>query len=170
MKDNKQYQKEKRAARDKARHEANREEVLLAMRLRWKNLTQGERDEANRKNNKRRAKRRKEDPSYRLLCNLRPRLARAIKAQGSTKDSTTMKLVGCSVGELISHLEPQFTDGMTWENYGEWHVDHMRPCASFDLTIDTEQEKCFHYTNLQPLWAEDNLRKSDKYPFTRNKV
>jgi hypothetical protein len=52
---------------------------------------------------------------------------------------------------------------MTLDNYGEWHVDHIRPCSSFDLSIPSEQEKCFHFSNLQPLWAIDNLRKSDKY-------
>lgn len=59
-------------------------------------------------------------------------------------------------------LEQQFTEGMTWENYGEWHVDHIRPCVSFDLSIPEQQQECFHYTNLQPLWAKDNLQKSDK--------
>lgn len=103
------------------------------------------------------------DPEFRLKKNLRCRLWHALKGQGATKDSTTMKLTGCSVDALTSHLESQFTEGMTWENYGEWHVDHIRPCASFDLTIDKEQKICFNYSNLQPLWAKDNLSKSDKY-------
>jgi len=70
-----------------------------------------------------------------------------------------MELIGCSAEELVAHLEAQFTEGMTWENYGEWHVDHVRPCASFDLTDPAQQRQCFHHTNLQPLWAEENLTK-----------
>jgi len=73
-----------------------------------------------------------------------------------------MELVGCSIEELMKHIESQFTDGMSWENQGEWHIDHVRPCASFDLTDEQQQRECFHYTNLQPLWAEDNLRKRAK--------
>jgi len=52
---------------------------------------------------------------------------------------------------------------MTWKNYGEWHVDHIKPCAKFNLIIDKEQKRCFHYSNLQPLWAKDNIKKSDNY-------
>lgn len=74
-----------------------------------------------------------------------------------------MELIGCSIEQLLEHLESQFQDGMTWDNYGEWHIDHIKPCAMFDFTKEEDQRECFHYTNLQPLWAEDNLRKSDKY-------
>lgn len=61
--------------------------------------------------------------------------------------------------QLKKHLEIKFTKGMSWENYGKWHVDHIKPCAKFDLTKESEQRKCFHYTNLQPLWAIDNFKK-----------
>lgn len=80
-----------------------------------------------------------------------------------------MKLVGCSLEQLKKHLQSKFTKGMTWENYGtgwhgkgmkEWHIDHIRPCASFDLSKASEQKKCFNYSNLQPLWAKDNLSKN----------
>ena len=74
-----------------------------------------------------------------------------------------MKLVGCSIEKLKQHLESQFKEGMTFSNYGKWHIDHIRPCTSFDLSKLDEQYKCFHYTNLQPLWAEENLRKSSSY-------
>ena len=73
-----------------------------------------------------------------------------------------MELVGCTRSELCKYLERQFKIGMTWDNYGEWHVDHILPCASFDLTKRTQQKKCFHYTNLQPLLASDNMRKGAK--------
>jgi hypothetical protein len=64
---------------------------------------------------------------------------------------------------LIKHLESHFTEGMNWDNYGVygWHMDHIIPCAAFDLTKPEDQSKCFHYTNLQPLWAKDNLSKRD---------
>ena len=73
------------------------------------------------------------------------------------------ELTGADIDVVKAHLERQFVDGMTWENRGAWHVDHIRPCASFDLTDPEQQRQCFHYTNLQPLWAEDNLAKSDRW-------
>jgi len=103
------------------------------------------------------------DSQFRLLDNLRTRLWCALKAQGVKKTTSTMKLCGCSLEKLKQHLESQFTDGMSWDNKGEWHIDHVKPCAAFDLTDVEEQKKCFHYTNLQPLWAVDNMRKGAKY-------
>lgn len=101
--------------------------------------------------------RRKVDPQYKLLTNLRTRLNRAIRA--GFKKGRTVELVGCSIEELKMRLESQFVRGMTWDNYGDWHVDHRIPCAAFDLSKPEEQMRCFHHSNLQPLWAEDNLRK-----------
>lgn len=103
------------------------------------------------------------DPKYRLIENLRTRLWGAFRAQGLRKTTSTMKLCGCSLEKLKQHLESQFTDGMSWENKGKWHIDHIRPVSSFDLSDVEEQKKCFHYTNLQPLWALDNMRKGAKY-------
>ena len=60
----------------------------------------------------------------------------------------------------MDHLESLFVPGMTWDNQGEWHIDHVIPCAAFDLTDPAQQSECFHYTNLQPLWAVDNLKKA----------
>lgn len=104
------------------------------------------------------------DTAYRILHNLRSRTRDAITGRhGAVKDLTTLKLIGCTIEHLQSYFEPLFTPGMTWDNYGEWHIDHIRPCASFDLTDPAQQRECFHYTNLQPLWAEDNIRKSDNW-------
>ncbi len=102
-------------------------------------------------------------PSYKLKKILRDRLYSALK--GVQKSQKTLDLLGCSVGELKVHLEKQFKPGMNWDNWSTngWHVDHIRPCASFDLMRPEEQTKCFHYSNLQPLWANDNRSKSDKY-------
>ena len=101
------------------------------------------------------------DPNSYISLLLRIRLRQVLK--GNKAESKARELVGCSISELISHLESQFLTGMTWDNHGEWHIDHRRPCSSFDLTNQEECEICFHYTNLQPLWAIDNLAKSDSF-------
>lgn len=106
-------------------------------------------------------RRRKIDPIFRLKGNLRVRLSRALK--GENKSESTFHLIGCSVDELKFHLESKFVKGMSWNNYGEWHVDHIKPCVSFDFSKEEEQKICFHYTNLQPLWKEDNLKKGGSY-------
>jgi len=102
------------------------------------------------------------DIAYKIKHNLKRRMNNALK--GCYKRESTIKLIGCDVEELRLHLEQQFIEGMTWENYGKWHIDHILPCSSFDLTDPEQQKRCFHYTNLQPLWAADNIRKSDKVP------
>lgn len=100
------------------------------------------------------------DANHRIRCYLRGRIYSALK--GNKKADSTMELVGCSVPALKRYLAGKFTEGMTWDNYGEWHVDHIRPCASFDLSDPEQQRDCFHFTNLQPLWAKDNLSKGAK--------
>ena len=109
--------------------------------------------------------RRESDPGFKLRMNLRHRVWNALQANEAGKSKSIQDLIGCPSDELVSHLETQFTDGMTWENYGRhgWHVDHIRPCASFDLKDPEQQRQCFHYTNLQPLWAVDNIRKGAKW-------
>jgi len=97
---------------------------------------------------------------FRMVSVLRTRVRDALK--GINKSESTSKLLGCSIEFLRNHLQSQFTSGMTWKNYGKWHIDHIRPCASFDLNKVSEQRKCFNYTNLQPLWAIDNLIKGAK--------
>lgn len=100
------------------------------------------------------------DIHFKVARRLRNRIYSLMKGN---KSRHTLELLGCSLEELKLHLESQFTEGMTWDNYGEWHIDHKKPCAAFDLALEEEQRKCFHYTNLQPLWKLDNLRKGDKY-------
>jgi len=111
-------------------------------------------------------KRIKNDPSTKLAMNIRRRVLLALK--GSHKAKPTIKLLGCTIEELWQHFESKFQPGMTRENHGKWHVDHIKPCASFDLTDPKQQEECFHYTNLQPLWAEQNLKKGKKYETRKN--
>lgn len=104
----------------------------------------------------------KQDGQFKIRKNIRDRMRSAMK--GKSKSKNTMELLGCTIEELKTHLEKQFTHGMNWDNYGKkgWHIDHILPCASFDLTDPEQQRKCFHYTNLQPLWATDNYKKKDK--------
>lgn len=103
------------------------------------------------------------DPHFRISVSLRKRLVLALRARGTRKTSKVAELIGCTIHEVAAHLERQFQPGMTWANYGNWHIDHIRPCASFDLTNEEEQKRCFHFSNLQPLWAGDNLKKSDRF-------
>ena len=103
----------------------------------------------------------KTDLHFKLKQQLSHRIFLALK--GAVKSKRTKELLGCTIEQLWIHLEKSFKPGMTKENYGKWHVDHIRPCASFDLTKPEEQAKCFHYTNLQALWAHGNLSKGDKF-------
>jgi len=97
------------------------------------------------------------DTNYMLMNRLRSRIWDVLKR--NSKSETTMKLIGCDIKFLREHLQKQFKLGMTWDNYGKWHIDHIRPCSKFDLSKISEQKKCFNYKNLQPLWAKDNLSK-----------
>jgi len=103
------------------------------------------------------------NPDFKLRQYLRNRFRNALKS--NSKKSSVLNLIGCSIEELRNHLASKFTEGMNWENYGKWHVDHILPCASFDLSKPEEQAKCFHYSNLQPLWELDNKHKSNKITF-----
>jgi hypothetical protein len=100
---------------------------------------------------------RKIDINFKLGCNLRNRIYQSLK--GINKSRHTLELLGCSIEFLKKHLAKKFAKGMHWSNYGKWHIDHIRPCASFDLSKPSEQKKCFNYKNLQPLWAKDNYQK-----------
>lgn len=109
----------------------------------------------------RRVQRRRNSVTATLANNLRSRLRLAIKNQ--QKAGSAVADLGCSISELKQHLESQFQTGMNWQNYGQWHIDHIQPLASFNLEDREQFLAANHYTNLQPLWAEDNLRKGDHY-------
>jgi hypothetical protein len=104
------------------------------------------------------------DVNYKLKHKLRKRFKSHLKSKGLRKSESVLRLLGCNIKQFRRHIESQFKIGMSWDNYSYWgwHIDHILPCASFDFTKEEERRKCWHYTNLQPLWMEDNLRKWSK--------
>ena len=111
------------------------------------------------------------DPNGYLTSLIRARVGSALKNYSTRKDKKhTLEYVGSSLEDLRNHIESQFEKEaercghpISWENQGEWHIDHIKPCASFNLDLEEERHKCFHYTNLQPMWGPDNMSKSDTY-------
>lgn len=150
--------KDKLKIYEKKRYADNKEIRLVKSKIYY----QVNKEVINKKRLVYQANKRKNDPTYRLICNIRRRTIGALK--GNIKSARTMVLLGIPDAEFLwKHLESTFKPGMTRENHGLWHIDHIRPCSSFDLSKPEEQAKCFHYTNLQALWAFENLSKKDKY-------
>lgn len=110
-------------------------------------------------------KRRKEDVRYRVIRNIRGRFRSLLNQDYGVKDDCLFDICGCTRSFLLSYIESLWEDGMSWDNYGfyGWHIDHIKPCASFDMADPSQQKQCFNYTNLQPLWMEENLRKGGRY-------
>lgn len=105
----------------------------------------------------------RDNPEFHILQCLRSRLGSAIRQAKANKTCRTMALLGCPWVWLEVHLESLFKPGMTWANHGPvWHIDHIKPCAAFDLMDSEQQKACFHWTNLQPLFVRDNLKKGAK--------
>lgn len=102
------------------------------------------------------------DPKVRMSALLRGRLYRLLKRNGAHKSASMITLLGCSLESFKIYIESLFSPGMTWENQGTWHLDHIIPCALFDLTKPEHQKACFHFSNIQPLWELDNMRKGMK--------
>jgi len=104
-----------------------------------------------------------------LRTTIRGRIGKALERYNIKTPKKTIKYIGCTVPELKAHLEAQFKSGMSWENHSNhgWHIDHILPLASFDLTKEENLYKACHYTNLQPLWAIDNLKKNDKLNYDK---
>lgn len=108
---------------------------------------------------------RKSSINYRILDNLRRRINKTVRRGG--KSQSTQKLLGCSIQDFRIYLESLWESGMSWDNYGRngWHIDHIIPCSLFDLSRPDHQKRCFHFSNMQPLWAPVNLSKHNKYLF-----
>lgn len=144
----------------------------------WYNLSQTEKDnlflqypqgkprlrsplsqEQKHRNYLRHREKRKKDPIYNIQYNLRKRLNSAVKY--GYKGGSAVKNLGCSIEEFKIYIEQQFQEGMNWNNHGEWHFDHIKPLSSFDLTNPEQVKKACHFTNIQPLWAFDNISKGN---------
>ncbi len=157
-----------RAKRWKQNNPDKRKEILLRFADRHR-TEERERARRRHKENPKRtlerlkkwqAKARKGNLQFILKTRLRGRIYAAMKRGYTAKSAKTIDLLGCSFDELRRHIEKQFTDGMSWDKISEIHLDHIMPCAMFDLSDPEQQRKCFHFSNLQPLWKMDNLRKS----------
>lgn len=153
---NKEYQKnyyskeenrEKRRIRERARFKKNSKEIS---KRKWQQ----------------RQARFEKNVGAKITHNLRASFCHAVKFDYKIK--SVLKLLGCSISEFKNYIESQFTIGMTWENWGlgmdKWNLDHVIPTSSFDMTIEEDQKKCWHYSNFQPLWQRDNIAKSDILP------
>jgi hypothetical protein len=116
--------------------------------------------------NKKTDLKRRKDPRKRAIKNMSHRYRAICRDHNLRKNETTIKSLGCSSKFFAVYIEKQFKPGMTWENYGEWHIDHIRPWASIDMNNKEEVDMCRHYTNLRPLWAYENLEKGGKWQNT----
>ena len=112
--------------------------------------------------NKKYIAKRYEDIIFRITNNLATRAYKYLLKNNIQKNITHMQLIGCSREELKIHIENQFIEGMNFENYSEWEIDHIKPISLFNLNNENELLECFNYKNLQPLWRLDNIRKSNK--------
>ncbi len=144
--------------KQKAKYQKNKEKYLKLSSERYQEIRCT--DEYRAKARKHRAERTKTDPKFKLKRKLRNRLYYALKKKSWKKNTHFSEYIGCSLDELKSHLEKQFIEGMNWDNHGEWHIDHIIPLDS--AQSDEELYKLCHYTNLQPLWAIDNIKKANK--------
>jgi hypothetical protein len=144
----KEYQKNNRA-------EVLRKKLIHAKKYFLKNQEKIKKYQKNYKSN-----RRKNDILFKLSHGLRSRLYGFLKKKQISKQNTTFEVVGCSPQELKIYLEQKFINNMSWENQGKWHIDHIIPLSS----AKTEEElyKLCHFTNLQPMWATDNIKKGSK--------
>jgi len=164
---NREYMKRARAADPKKFQERAKESARKnkeSARKRSARYYERHKGKAQAATNKYQKSRRQTDPAFAMSQRLRRRFTRALNAQSAKKLNKTLDLIGCSVAELMLHLEAQFVPGMTWENRSQWHIDHIIPVALFDMRDVSQQQAAFHYTNLRPLWARDNRKKGAKPP------
>jgi uncharacterized Zn finger protein len=156
-----EFRAAKRAASQKYR-EANREKVNAASRqanaLRRQDPVL--RAKANASSVKSITKRRAEDPLFKFQESVKSLLLACLANRGWSKQTRTQQLLGCTFEELQAHLARQFKPGMSWDNHGAWHIDHRRPLAT--ARNQEELEALFHFSNLQPLWAAENIKKGSK--------
>lgn len=138
-----QENKEQIAERNAAWHKANRDRVRVKQREYVVN-------------------RLKNDPVFHFVSAARRRMSNALSGVGA-KSAKTVELLGCTGAEAVAHIESKFKEGMSWSNRREWHIDHIRPLVSFDLSDPAQQKIAFHFSNLQPLWAKENRSKGARW-------
>ena len=156
---NKRYykrNKNKMLSYQKEYYDKNKDKIKLQVSEYQKN----NRTKINKRNQSYRSNKRKNEPLYKLTHNMRGRIRSIFKAKKKGKTQKSKVMLGAPYSEVKRYVENKFKKGMTWENYGEWHIDHIIPLSS----AKTEEEIIMlcHYTNLQPLWAEENLKKGNK--------
>ena len=162
-----QEHRERRKAYDQKRYELNKEEILKMNREWWfkeENREQGRQKakEWKIKNRERylaAAAKRRARPVHKIAVCMQAALRRAIKYGKLPKSKNTSEYFEVSWDVIREHLESQFTEGMSWNNYGQrgWHIDHIKPISTFNISDPVQLKQCFHYTNLRPLWWKDNL-------------
>ena len=157
----KQYAQDNKAgiaARKKRYRQDNKVEIAAYEKQYW----QGHKTEKTVYNREYKRGRKANDIDYRLKSSVTTRIGQSIKGNKQCKHS--MDLLGCSIPEVREHLEKQFQEGMSWDNWSVegWHIDHIIPLSYFDFRDYEQQKRAWHYTNLRPLWAMDNIKKKDK--------
>jgi len=110
----------------------------------------------------------RENINFRNAIKLRNRLRQLLKSKNPRKNNPFYEILGCHINEFKEYISKKFKKGMTWDNYGKWSIDHIKPCCNFNLKYLSEQKKCFNYKNCQPLWLEENIRKGRKNGINKN--
>jgi hypothetical protein len=150
-------------SRTKMSEEERKKKARERMRERRSNNRETYRIKSNQWDKERRIK----DSNYRIACNLRSRLSKALK--GIVKRSSAINDLGCSLEDFRKYLESKFEPGMNWENYGhgidKWNIDHIEPLSKADLSDINVQKRLSHYSNLKPMWHIDNLKKGNRYEY-----
>ena len=146
-------------AYDNARNALRRKDpeysaAQLKRKAKWREANRERYLETNRSYD---ARQMRENIQRKISKNLRHRLRKAML--GETRGISAVRDLGISIAEFRVWIESKFSNGMSWENYGEWHLDHVKPLARFDLSVDSEVLQACNYKNIQPLWAEDNRAK-----------
>jgi hypothetical protein len=156
----------KNIEKTKDRNRVWREKNLEKAKERCREWRKNNREKYNKKKRDYMKSRRESDPIFKFRGNISHLIRNSLTRKGFTKRSKAYQILGCSYMEFFDHIESKFQDGMTWDNRNLWHIDHIIPVSS----AKTEQEllNLNHYTNLQPLWALDNIKKSNKTPTTTN--
>ncbi len=148
----------------------NRENILLQKKaiskkdkyIYNKEYRDKNKEEINKRQRERHANRCKLDIWYKLAHSLRARLYKICNLKWCSKQNKTLEYVWCTKEFLVKYIESQFLEWMSWENRSDWHIDHIIPISLFNLEIESEIYKAMNFTNLQPLWATDNIKKSNK--------